>query len=193
MAASRQSRQHAFVLLATLFALLAGCGDSSSSSGTKAPDYTALRSAPAPLAAVYAQTGYGKTPAIIDSGLDGLDHELARLKGHTVVVNAWGSWCGPCREEFPYLQQASAKLGSKVAFLGIDTQDQDAAAKGFLNERPLPYPSYADPGGDVKNAYSLVGLPSTMIFDSAGKLVNTHQGPYTSESALAADIKRYAQ
>src|SRR5689334_6575061 len=99
MQARRARRQCAFVLLAALFALAtAGCGSSSETS-SKAPDYaTALKSAPAPLASIYKQTDYGKTPVILDSGLDGLDQELARLKGHPVVVNAWGSWCGPCQE-----------------------------------------------------------------------------------------------
>jgi cytochrome c biogenesis protein CcmG/thiol:disulfide interchange protein DsbE len=194
MEATRKSRQCAFVLLVTALAVVAaGCG-SSSSTGSKPPDYaTALDSAPARLAALYAQTDYGKTPVILDSGLEGVNEELAKLNGTPVVINAWGSWCGPCREEFPYLQQASAKFGSKVAFLGIDTEDQDDAAKTFLGESPLPYPSYADPDGTVKNTYSLVGLPATLIYDRTGKLVSTHQGPYTSEADLAADIKRYTQ
>ncbi len=193
MEASRQIRQRAFVLLATLAALLAaGCG-SPSSPDSKAPDYAStLKSAPAKLTAIYGQTDYGQKPAILDTGLDGLSRELDRLKGTPVVVNAWGSWCNPCRQEFPYLQQASAKLGSKVAFLGIDTQDQDEAAKTFLDQSPLPYPSFADPDGTVKDTYNLVGLPATMIFDRAGKLANMHVGPYTSESDLTADINRYA-
>jgi thiol-disulfide isomerase/thioredoxin len=193
MEAHRISCQRALALLvAAGTALVAGCGASSGSS-SPTPDYAkALKAAPAPLAAIYTQTNFGARPAILPGGLDALNTELAKLKGTPVVVNAWGSWCGPCRQEFPYLQQAAAKLGTKVAFLGIDTQDQDAAAKTFLGERPLPYPSYSDPGASVKSAYHLVGLPATFIYDSAGKLVNTHEGPYTSEPALAADIQRFA-
>ena len=194
MQARRERRRHAFGLLAAVFVLaVAGCGSSSETS-SKAPDYAkALKSAPAPLAAIYKQTDYGKTPTILDSGINGLNQELARLKGHPVLVNVWGAWCDPCRQEFPYLQQASAKFGDKVAFLGVDTLDQDEGAKTYLDEEPVPYPSYADPGGDAKSAFNIVGTPSTLIYDSSGKLANTHQGPYTSESELAAAIKQYAQ
>jgi cytochrome c biogenesis protein CcmG, thiol:disulfide interchange protein DsbE len=194
MQASRNRRPYAFALATALVALAAaGCGGSSDTS-SKAPDYAkALKSAPPPLAAIYKQTDYGKTPVILDSGLDGLNQQLAKLKGHPAVVNVWGSWCNPCRQEFPYLQKASAKFGDRVAFLGIDTLDQDAGAKTYLGEEPVPYPSYADPDGSVKSEYTLVGTPATLIYDSSGKLVSTHQGPYTSEADLAADIQKYAQ
>ncbi len=195
MQASPNRRQRAFALLAVLAALAAaGCGGSSTSP-SKGPDYaSALKKAPPQLAAIYQQTDYGKSPAILDSGLDGLDAQLAKLKGsYPAVVNAWGSWCVPCRQEFPYLQQASAKFGGKVAFLGIDALDQTDAAKTYLEDSPVPYPSYADPSGDVKGKYSLVGMPSTLIYDKSGKLANTHQGPWTSESELAAAINQYAK
>jgi cytochrome c biogenesis protein CcmG/thiol:disulfide interchange protein DsbE len=194
MQARRERRQCAFVLLAAVFVVAVGAGCGSSTPSSKAPDYAiALKAAPAPLAAIYKQTDYGKTPVILDTGIDGLNEKLARLKGHPVLVNVWGAWCDPCRQEFPYLQQASAKFGDKVAFLGVDTLDQDEAAKTYLNEEPVPYPSYADPGGDAKSAFSIVGTPSTLIYDSSGKLATTHQGPFTSEADLAATIKQYAK
>lgn len=186
-------RQRTIVLLATLSALtLASCGGSSGSNAPP-PDYAkALRGAPAPLAALYTQTSYGKTPTVLPGGLDALNAELAKLRGHPVVVNVWASWCNPCRQEFPNLQQASAKYGKQVAFLGDDAMDQIGAAKTFLGEHPLPYPSYDDPNEDAKSTYHLVGYPSTIFYDSAGKLTYTHQGPYTSAASLEADIKHYA-
>ena len=66
-----------------------------------------------------------------------------------MVANLWASWCGPCRAEFPTLQKLSARYGKKVAFLGVNTEDDDAAAKTFLAEAPLPYPSYTDPGNEI--------------------------------------------
>jgi thiol-disulfide isomerase/thioredoxin len=108
-------------------------------------------------------------------------------------VNIWGSWCGPCRQEYPYLQQAAAKFGKRVAFVGVDVLDQAAAAKTFLGEDPIPYPSFEDPDGKAKDYFRVVGLPATAIYDSTGKLVNTNQGGYASQSDLFADIKQYAQ
>ena len=180
--------------LAVLGACVAsGCG-SSSSAGSKPPDYaSALKGAPAPMAALYEQTGYGDHPALIPGGVDAFQSQLPKLQGHPVVANIWGSWCGPCRQEFPYLQQASAKFGKNVAFVGVDALDQDAAAKTFLNEDPVPYPSYTDPDGKAKDYFHVVGLPSTAIYDSSGKLVHTNQGGYASQADLFADIKQYAK
>lgn len=180
-------------LIAIAALAVAGCGSSSGPTGP-APDFaTALHGAPAPLAALYRQTAYGGHPAVLPGGIGALQGELAKLHGLPVVINVWGSWCAPCRQEFPYLQRASARFGKRVAFLGVDTQDQTGAASTFLKEDPLPYPSYSDPAAEVKSTYHLVGLPATVIYDSAGKVVQTHQGPYTSAAALYADVQHYAQ
>jgi cytochrome c biogenesis protein CcmG/thiol:disulfide interchange protein DsbE len=172
---------------------LAACG---ASSGPEAPppDYKqAMRGAPAPLAALYAQTGYGKHPAVVPGGTDAFGAELAKLHGYPVVANVWGSWCGPCRQEFPYLQQASAKFAKDVAFVGVDAADDADAARTFLTDNPLPYPSYESPGEtEAKTYFHVVGLPATVIYDASGALVHTNQGGYASQADLFADIKQYA-
>ncbi len=144
------------------------------------------------MAALYSQTDYGHRPALIAGGVDAFQSELPKLSGHPIVVNVWGSWCGPCRQEFPYLQQASANFGQKVAFVGVDVLDQTAAAKTFLDDNEVPYPSYEDPDGNAKDYFHVVGLPATVIYDSEGNPVHTNQGGYASQSALFADIQRYA-
>ena len=189
-------KQHRQLFLPTLVALCAGafaagCGSTSSSS--KAPDYaTALKGAPGPLAALYRQTDYGRKPAFSEGGLDGVDAEVAKLHGYPVVVNVWGSWCNPCRQEFPYLQQASAKFGKHVAFIGVDTGDQRGAASTFLKEDPIPYPNYEDPNQDSKSHFGVLGFPSTLIYDSKGKVVHMNVGGYASQQTLFADINQYA-
>lgn len=144
------------------------------------------------MAALYEQTGYGDHPALLSGGVDDFAGELAKLKGHPVVVNIWGSWCGPCRQEYPYLQQAAAKFGKKVAFIGVDALDQPGAAKTFLADNEIPYPSLQDPNGDAKSYFHVVGLPATVIYDSKGEMVHTNQGGYASQSDLFADIDHYA-
>jgi cytochrome c biogenesis protein CcmG, thiol:disulfide interchange protein DsbE len=178
---------------ATAFAVvgLVACGSGSSGGGEgKPPNYErALAGAPKPLAELYHQANQ-----LLPGGTSAFEQRLADLKGHPVVVNKWASWCGPCRLEFPWFQDLSAKLGKRVAFVGVDSDDSTAAAKTFLGELPVPYPSYSDPGSDIAKAIkATVGFPGTAFYDSQGTLAFVRQGQYPNEAALAADIKRYAR
>ena len=177
-------------LVAALIALgLSACGSSGDGSTTKAPDYRqALAGAPKPLAELYA-----KGDRLVSGGTGAFERELTALRGHPVVVSVWASWCEPCRQEFPYLQRLSARYGKRVAFIGVDTNDDDAAARTFLGEFPVPYPSYTDPHQDIaRSVGATVGLPDTVYFDASGKRVFVKQGQYASESEFAADIERHA-
>lgn len=183
------------VLLAALLA--AGCGadegeDASNDPGTasKAPDYApALESAPPALAKLY-ENGSER----IEGGEEAYDATLEGLRGYPVVVNQWGSWCGPCRVEFPFFQAQAAERLDEVAFLGVDTQDSPEAYATFIEDNPVPYPSVADDEGALAEwiGKPLVGLPNTLFYDAEGELVYTRFGPYESEEDLAADIDRYA-
>ena len=167
---------------------LAGCGPSQGEGGSH-PDYAkALAGAPAPLAALHRQGN-----ELLPGGADAYEKRIAALRGYPVVVNVWASWCGPCRFEFPYFQRAAARLGKRVAFLGIDSEDSDDAAVTFLREEPVPYPSYADPDKEIGNSIGAsLGLPDTAFYDRRGELVYLKQGPYDDEAELRADIERFA-
>lgn len=173
-----------------LVALLAGgCGSSTETGDGSHPDYAkALAGSPPPLAAIHKQAN-----DLIPGGQEAFEKRLAQLRGYPVVVNVWASWCGPCREEFPVLQQLSARYGKKVAFLGINSEDSTDAAATFLEEEPLSYPSYVDPHkGILESLGGIGGFPDTAFFDESGKLVNLKQGPYRDNSELEADVRRYA-
>jgi cytochrome c biogenesis protein CcmG/thiol:disulfide interchange protein DsbE len=176
---------------AVLVLALSGCGSGSGADGGgKSPDYAkALAGAPEPLAKLYDQPNQ-----LLPGGTGAFEQRLAVLRGYPVVVNKWASWCGPCREEMPWFQRLSARLGKRIAFLGVDSQDSSAAAKDFLGEFPLPYPSYSDPGKEIAQTMeATIGFPATAIYDSSGKLAHVQQGQYASQDALAADIERYAR
>jgi cytochrome c biogenesis protein CcmG, thiol:disulfide interchange protein DsbE len=173
--------------------IVAGCGGGSDSGAgnpeSAAVDYEkALSDAPPPLAKLYAQGD-----ALIPGGVDELQRQLDALRGHPVVVNAWASWCGPCRFEFPFFQEVAAQYGERVAFLGVDSYDSDAAAETFLDELPLPYPSVTDPDRDVWQEWDVRGLPATAFYDSNGELVYVRPGPYRDKEELIAEVERYAQ
>jgi cytochrome c biogenesis protein CcmG, thiol:disulfide interchange protein DsbE len=169
---------------------LAGCGASGGGDYSgEHPDYaTALAGSPPPLAALHAQAD-----RLLPGGADAFRRRIASLRGYPVVVNVWASWCGPCRFEFPTLQQLSARYGKRVAFFGVNSQDSDNAARTFLEEAPVPYPSYTDPDQAIAREVGAgLGLPDTAFYDRSGKLVQLKRGPYAESADLNADIRRFA-
>jgi cytochrome c biogenesis protein CcmG/thiol:disulfide interchange protein DsbE len=166
---------------------IAGCGSSRDANGGSPPDYSkALAGAPAPLAALYRQGN-----ELLPGGIDAYEERIAELRGYPAVVNVWASWCGPCRFEFPYFQQAAAKYGKRVAFLGIDKEDSSDAALTFLREEPVPYPSFEDPDEEIADSIGAsLGLPDTAFYDREGELVYLKQGPYDDYAELKTDIER---
>jgi cytochrome c biogenesis protein CcmG/thiol:disulfide interchange protein DsbE len=186
---TRLTLRIALFALALAALTAAGCGSSGGDYNGSHPDYaTALAGSPAPLAVLHKQANQ-----LLPGGTDAYEKRIAELKGYPVVANIWASWCGPCRFEFPTLQKLSARYGKRVAFLGVNSQDSDANAKEFLAEAPVPYPSYTDPGkGLIESLGGIGGLPDTAFYDREGKLVHLQQGPYTDDSELEADVRRYA-
>ena len=168
-----------------------GCGsdEPDSAAPSDAAAKRALAGSPAPLAAVHAQAN-----ELLDGGPKAFEERLAELKGYPVVVNKWGSWCGPCREEFPYFQAQALERGKQIAFLGVDVQESKAEAKTLLDEYPVTYPSYWDKDLKVSAVFNgVAATPATAYYDRKGKLAYLHQGVYSSEQDLADDIRRYAR
>lgn len=179
----------ALTAVLVLALLLGGCGSSSSGEGGAPPDYEeALAGAPPKLAALHEQAN-----ELLPGGVQAYEQRIAALRGHPVVANVWASWCGPCRFEFPFFQRAASEYGKRVAFLGIDKQDDDDAARTFLREEPVPYPSYKDPDASISESIgATLGLPDTAFYDRRGELVHLKQGPYDDFAELRADIERHA-
>jgi thiol-disulfide isomerase/thioredoxin len=106
---------------------------------------------------------------------------LAGLKGVPVVVNMWASWCPNCKSEFRFLQQHSQKYERRVAFLGLDSQDQRGAAEDFLKRYPVNYPSVFDQSAEQARALGAgQGWPTTLYYDRTGRQTYVHVGGYTS-------------
>src|SRR4051794_39096291 len=131
---------------------LAGCGTSEGGPAASKPaPKPHLVGAPASVKAVYARPS-----KLLGGGLPAYRAQLAKLRGTPVVVNKWAAWCPPCRAEFPYFRSQSGKRGGEVAFLGVDSNDNENDARKFLRRLPLSYPSYID--GDNKIAASFNGV-----------------------------------
>lgn len=177
--------------LAALLALAAaGCGSAEPEQdyGGAHPDYAkALAGSPPPLAALHKQADQ-----LLEGGLEAYEKRIEALRGYPVVVNLWASWCDPCRKEFPTLQKLSARYGKKVAFLGVNNEDDAAAAKTFLAEAPLSYPSYSDPHNEIGESLKKPGLPDTAFYSPTGELCYIKYGEYPSQADLEADVRLYA-
>ncbi|MDA8282097.1 MAG: TlpA disulfide reductase family protein [Actinomycetota bacterium] len=114
---------------------------------------------------------------------------LSQFRGRPVLVNFWASWCVQCRKEAPLLEATYRRVGDRVAFLGVDTNDTRAAALSFLRQFGVTYPSVYDPHGTAATTYGLFGLPTTIFVAPDGKMLERHVGALSAD-ALTAGIAR---
>jgi thiol-disulfide isomerase/thioredoxin len=116
---------------------------------------------------------------------------LRSLRGTPVVVNFWGSWCAPCREEGPRLARAARAYDGRVQFLGVDVKDTKDAARTFIGEMGWTYPSVFDPSSnaDIERDIGYFAQPVTLFYDRDGKIANQISGP-AETAPLEAGIER---
>lgn len=100
---------------------------------------------------------------------------LASLRGKPAVINFWASWCRPCEEEVPLLEQVWREHRDEgLVVLGVDSQDFRGDARRFARKNGITYPIVHDGPGDVMRRYDLTGLPETYFLDRTGRLVCGH-------------------
>jgi thiol-disulfide isomerase/thioredoxin len=115
----------------------------------------------------------GRAPEISGPSLlhDGQTVGVSTYPGKVVVLNIWGSWCGPCRAEAPELQSLQEQTGAAV--LGIDVRDDRSAATDFVRDRSIAFDSIFDPPGRTLAAlsgYPRNTVPSTIVIDPQGRV-----------------------
>ncbi len=102
---------------------------------------------------------------------------LADLKGQVVLINFWASWCGPCRQEMPILDQLYRSYqAAGFTLLGVNVEPNAADAEKFLKGTPVTFPILLDPKSTVSKLYEVSGMPSTIIVDRDGKIRYVHHG-----------------
>ena len=140
--------------------------------------------------AEFAPQDRGEPVALSGTTLTGDPLDLADLRGDVVVVNVWGSWCPPCREEAPVLARASADYAARdVSFVGVNVKDNRPAALAFEDRYGITYPSIDDSSGQGVLALSAyvpaAAVPVTLVLDRQGRVAARVLGT-VRESTLRA-------
>ena len=127
-------------------------------------------------------------PALSGPTLQGGTFGPSDHVGKVLVVNFWATWCGPCRDEQPELQRVYHAFRERgVAFVGVDERDNAPAAKAWIDEFGVTYPSLEDPEGAYSDDFGFFGLPDTYVVDRSGVIRWAITGA-TSEEQLTGLI-----
>ena len=112
----------------------------------------------------------------------GGDGSLADYRGRWVLVNFWASWCVPCREEAPALEDFQRRHGGdRFTVLGIDSRDLSGDGRAFVRRFGLSYPQLRDGDGASAHDFGTTGVPENFLVDPAGKVRLLRRGPVDEE------------
>lgn len=116
--------------------------------------------------------------------LDGKPVGLTTFRGKPLMINFFASWCDPCREEMPLINELAARAGKEgYGVLGIAVEDTRAAIMQYAQEAKLVFPIALDLNSTVKRAYRIFGPPATFFIDGQGTIRHVVIGPITAERA----------
>jgi len=118
--------------------------------------------------------------------------DLAGLRGKPLVVNFWATYCGPCRDELPLLQQLHERAAGRVRLIGVDFIDPyPAGALQLAADTGVTYPQLADPQGELRSPLRIPGLPATVLVDPDGRVAYIKLGPVSSYDELAGLVREH--
>jgi cytochrome c biogenesis protein CcmG/thiol:disulfide interchange protein DsbE len=123
-------------------------------------------------------------PVVTLPAFDGPPFSLAALRGHPVVLNFWASWCIPCRDEAPLIEEIWREVHSHgLIVLGVDTQDLESPARAFIKQYRITYPNVRDPDGSVGRLFGTTGVPETFFISADGRIFGKFPGAQVSRVA----------
>jgi cytochrome c biogenesis protein CcmG/thiol:disulfide interchange protein DsbE len=127
----------------------------------------------------------GVAPEFTFTTFEGETISLSDLRGQGVVLNFWASWCDPCRDEAALLEATwRREQDNGIVFIGLDYLDQEPAAKAYLEEFDITYPSGPDLQSAAARRYGIKGVPETFFIDPQGNIAELVIGPIVSEARL---------
>jgi len=122
--------------------------------------------------------------------LGGGSLRLTDVRG-PAVINLWGSWCPPCRDELPAFRAVASQTAGLVHFLGVDTKDGRTEGEDLVTEFGLPYPNVFDRDERVRIALEQPGIPITVLVNSAGQVIYLHNSARLDEASLTGLIEQH--
>jgi thiol-disulfide isomerase/thioredoxin len=103
--------------------------------------------------------------------------KLGDFKGKTVYLDFWASWCGPCRQSFPWMNDMQTRYGDKgLRIVGVNVDQNSNDAKAFLKSNPASFDVAFDPDGNTPRAYGVMGMPTSILIGPDGKVLMVHSG-----------------
>jgi thiol-disulfide isomerase/thioredoxin len=183
------SRSLRVAVLALVLAA-AGCSGSDEAPATPEPPAPfagcAALTAPPPAAASISLPGEGKPlPEVaLPCFTGGADVTVSAIRG-PAVVNLWGSWCAPCREELPAFQRFADRAAGKVTVVGVDTRDSRSAASSLATDLGLTYPNLYDPSERLRIKLEVSALPATLFVDREGRVRHLYNSVALDDATLA--------
>jgi len=123
-----------------------------------------------------------QAPDFLLKTFDGQELALDDLKGKTVLLNFWASWCMPCRQEAGALERSWKRYKNEdVVFIGVNVWDESSNAQSYLSQLGGGYPNALDPNEEIQVNYGIGGVPETFFIDSSGVVRDKFTGPLTEQ------------
>ena len=109
--------------------------------------------------------------------------EVQKTKGQYIYIDYWASWCGPCRQSFPWMNALQAKLGSKgLKVVAVNVDAKRADADKFLTHTPAQFTIAYDPLGESAKKLAIKTMPTSMLVSPEGRVLFVHSGFRTEET-----------
>jgi thiol-disulfide isomerase/thioredoxin len=118
--------------------------------------------------------------------------KLSDYKGKTVYLDFWASWCGPCKQSFPWMNEMQSRYSAKgLRVVGINVDQKTDDAKAFLKDTPARFDVAFDQSGKTPKTYAIKGMPTSVLIGADGKVISVHSGFKNEQRAeLEAQIQQ---